>query len=151
MIHQRFSSSPWNLVRWLSLHFSPDAAPVGALTALKEGLLLSLASCGSKANKLGVLVATDDPGVVMRLYREALSLFETSVEHLNCGTGLRHLTTGKIAIGSRGVAGVEAGSLLLANGGICCLGDIGKQGSIVKLCNLFGAISDFKCPQTLKD
>ena len=44
----RFSSSPWNLVRWLSLHFSPDAAPVGALTALKEGLLLSMASCGSK-------------------------------------------------------------------------------------------------------
>ena len=127
---KRFSSSPWNFVRWLSLHFCPDAAPIGALTALKEGLLLSLASCGSKASKLGVLVATDDPGVVMRLYREAFSLFDTSVEHLNCGTGLRHLTTGKFAIGSRGVAGVEAGSLVLANGGICCLGDIDSYSKV---------------------
>ena len=81
-----------------------------------------------QASKLGVLGATDDPGVVTRLYREALSLSETSVEHLNSGAGLRHLTTGKFAIGSRGVSGVEAGSLLLANGSICCLGDIGKQG-----------------------
>ena len=38
--------------------------------------------CAFKASKLGVLVATDDSGVVTRLYREALSLFETSVEHL---------------------------------------------------------------------
>ena len=45
----------------------------------------------------------------------------------NSGAGLRHLATGKLAIGSRGVAGVEVGSLLLANGGICCLGDIGKR------------------------
>ena len=44
----------------------------------------------------------------------------------NSGAGLRHLATGKVAIGSRSVAGVEVGSLLLANGGICCLGDIGE-------------------------
>ena len=40
--------------------------------------------CYFKASKLGVLVATDDTGVVTRLYREALSFIETSVEHLVC-------------------------------------------------------------------
>ena len=37
--------------------------------------------CSFKVSKLGVLVASDDPDVVIGLYREALSLFETSVEH----------------------------------------------------------------------
>ena len=41
-------------------------------------------SIRSEASKLGVLVATDDTGVVTRLYREALSFIETSVEHLVC-------------------------------------------------------------------
>ena len=48
LICRRFSASPWNFARWLSKHFCPDAAPVGALTALKEATLLSLASCPSK-------------------------------------------------------------------------------------------------------
>ena len=38
--------------------------------------------CDFKASKLGVLVATDDTGVVTRVFREALSFIETSVEHL---------------------------------------------------------------------
>ena len=119
-----------------------------------------------KASKLGVLVATDDTGVVTRLYREALSFIDASVEHLVCsgrfifgiddfshlvyklviffyndflfqnsGAGLRHLATGKVAIGSRGVAGVEVGSLLLANDGICCLGDIGERPVLFKFVN----------------
>ena len=48
-------------------------------------------------------------------------------KYQSSGAGLRHLATGKLAIGSRGVAGVEVGSLLLANDGICCLGDIGER------------------------
>ena len=54
----------------------------------------------------------------------------------NSGAGLRHLATGKVAIGSRGVSGVEVGSLLLANGGICCLGDIGEILLFLGICSL---------------
>ena len=36
----------------------------------------------------------------------------------------------EMSSGSRGVAGVEAGSLLLANGGICCLGDIDSYSKV---------------------
>lgn len=75
---------------------------------------------------LPVLIATDFPMLAIRLFHSALSLLDQSLVHRNNGGGLMHLAASGKSADVCGIPGAEAGSVSLASGGVCCLGDIGK-------------------------
>ena len=122
------------------MNLCPEVFPANSMMTLKMGLLLSLASCSPnivrmikrkksivlmgntfQAQKLPVLVASDDPIAISRLFRISLSLLGRSVLHT--ASSLTHLVSGRSSI--LGIPAVEAGSVPLSGSGVCCLDVIG--------------------------
>uniref|UniRef100_A0A3P8RA62 Minichromosome maintenance domain-containing protein 2 n=1 Tax=Astatotilapia calliptera TaxID=8154 RepID=A0A3P8RA62_ASTCA len=119
------ASSPWRFSAIVAHCFGLDVAPLGLYDTLKLSLLLSLVQTRidekDTFHNLDLLVVTTDTLILDRLMTYSLSL---------AYRGIRHQATGEMfACLSRdehgaGTANIHAGSVLLATGGVCLLGDL---------------------------
>ncbi|XP_051878569.1 minichromosome maintenance domain-containing protein 2 [Pristis pectinata] len=118
-------SSPWRFTSVLADIFAAQIVPPGTYNILKLGLLLSLVQTSNNEKKsmehLDLLIATNDPVTVDRLLRYSLSLVPFGVQHLPSYEIFA--TVSKDEHGT-GTAKVQAGSALLAKGGICYIGEL---------------------------
>ncbi|XP_054622243.1 minichromosome maintenance domain-containing protein 2 isoform X2 [Dunckerocampus dactyliophorus] len=116
--------SPWRFSATVAHCFALHVAPPGLFNTLKLGLLLSLVQTrGDAKNRshLDLLVSTGDTAIVERLMRYSLSLSCRGVRHEGSGEMFASLSHDEHGVGT---AKIHAGSALLANGGICMLGDL---------------------------
>ncbi|XP_069956094.1 minichromosome maintenance domain-containing protein 2-like isoform X3 [Cherax quadricarinatus] len=115
------SSSPWSLVLTLAYMFAASVTPAGTFHTLKLALLLSLASCSSDKAGLAVLGVGSNTTLLLRLLWYAARYAPHAVLH----SSLNALTASSMK-DSEGNVWVQGGSLLLAHGGVCVLGDFSK-------------------------
>ncbi|XP_066984366.1 minichromosome maintenance domain-containing protein 2-like isoform X2 [Macrobrachium rosenbergii] len=114
-------SSPWSLVLTLAYMFGTAVVPAGTFHSLKLALLLSLASCSPQKAGLAVLVVGSNTTVVLRLLWYGAKFASHSVIHSSLDD-----VTASFSKDHEGKIWVQAGSLLLAHGGVCVLGDFSK-------------------------
>ncbi|XP_067836374.1 minichromosome maintenance domain-containing protein 2 [Heptranchias perlo] len=118
-------SSPWRFTAILAEIFAAQIVPPGTYNILKLSLLLSLVQTCNKEKQtveyLDLLVVTSDPVTVDRLLTYSLSLVPCGVRHLPSYEIFA--TVSKDEHGT-GTAKVQAGSALLAKGGICYIGEL---------------------------
>ncbi|XP_062909569.1 minichromosome maintenance domain-containing protein 2 [Mobula hypostoma] len=118
-------SSPWRFTAVLADIFAAQIVPPGTYNILKFSLLLSLVqTCSNKKKSiehLDLLIATSDPVTVNRLLIHSLSFVPSGVRHLHSYEIFA--TVSKDEHGT-GTAKVQAGSALLAKGGICHIGEL---------------------------
>ncbi|KAK7085828.1 hypothetical protein SK128_007484 [Halocaridina rubra] len=114
-------SSPWSLVLTLAYMFATTVAPAGTFHTLKLSLLLSLASCSPDKAGLAVLAVGSNTTLLLRLLWYGARFAPHNVIH----SSLNDLTA-SYTRDSFGQIWVQAGSLLLAHGGVCVLGDFSK-------------------------
>ncbi|XP_061777816.1 minichromosome maintenance domain-containing protein 2 isoform X1 [Nerophis ophidion] len=116
--------SPWRFAAVIVHCFDLNMTPPGLYHTLKLSLLLSLVQTRGDAKNtshLNLLVTAGDTLIVERLMRYSLSLSCRGVRHeasREIFASLSHDEHGA------GTANIHAGSALLANGGICMLGDL---------------------------
>ncbi|XP_078396516.1 minichromosome maintenance domain-containing protein 2 [Cetorhinus maximus] len=119
------ASSPWRFTAILADIFAAQIIPPGTYNILKLSLLLSLVQTYNEEKQtteyLDVLVLTSDPVTVDRLLTYSLSLVPCGVRHLPSYEIFA--TVSKDEHGT-GTAKVQAGSALLAKGGICYIGEL---------------------------
>ncbi|XP_038665448.1 minichromosome maintenance domain-containing protein 2 isoform X2 [Scyliorhinus canicula] len=119
------ASSPWRFTAILADVFAAQIVPPGTYNMLKLSILLSLVQTCNKEEQtmesLDVLVLTSDPVTVDRLLTYSLSLVPCGVRHLPSYEIFA--TVSKDEHGT-GTAKVQAGSALLAKGGICYIGEL---------------------------
>jgi DNA replicative helicase MCM subunit Mcm2 (Cdc46/Mcm family) len=105
--------------------FGGDISPPGTFLHLKLGLLLSLVGKYDNPNyRMDTLVIGKDTSLLHQLLMYAASFSERTIVH-----SAGHHLMGK-ALTDKHCSGsyfVEGGSLLLANGGVCYLGDVGRM------------------------
>ncbi|XP_077409948.1 minichromosome maintenance domain-containing protein 2 isoform X2 [Vanacampus margaritifer] len=117
--------SPWSFSAMLTHCFGLDVVPPGLFNTLKLSLLLSLvqtaADAKNKVFNLDLLITTDDELILDRLMAYGLSLARRGVRHPASGKLFASLSQDQHGAGT---ANIHAGSALLANGGVCMLGDL---------------------------
>ncbi|XP_069007782.1 minichromosome maintenance domain-containing protein 2 [Embiotoca jacksoni] len=120
------ASSPWRFSAVVAHCFGLDVAPPGSYNTLKLSLLLSLVQTRTDAEdtfqNLDLLVVTADALILDRLMAYSLSLACRGVRHQTSGEMFASLSRDEHGAGT---ANINAGSALLATGGICMLGDLG--------------------------
>ncbi|XP_064089582.1 minichromosome maintenance domain-containing protein 2-like isoform X2 [Macrobrachium nipponense] len=114
-------SSPWSLVLTLAYMFGTAVVPAGTFHTLKLALLLSLASCSSQKAGLAVLAVGSNTTLVLRLLWYGAKFASHSVTHSSLDD-----VTASFSKDHEGKIWVQGGSLLLAHGGVCVLGDFSK-------------------------
>ncbi|XP_055490382.1 minichromosome maintenance domain-containing protein 2 [Leucoraja erinacea] len=118
-------SSPWRFTAVLADIFAAQIVPPGTYNTLKLSLLLNLVQTCNNGKQsmehLDLLIGTSDPVTVDRLLIYSLNLLPFGVRHLPSYE--LFATVSKDEHGT-GTAKVQAGSALLAKGGICYIGDI---------------------------
>ncbi|XP_047478211.1 minichromosome maintenance domain-containing protein 2-like [Penaeus chinensis] len=111
-------SSPWSLVVTLAYMFASTVTPAGTFHTFKLALLLSLASCSSSKAGLAVLGVGSNTTLLLRLLRYGGRYAPCKVDHSPldsvCGVCVKD---------PDGEVWVQGGSLLMAHGGACVLGD----------------------------
>ncbi|XP_064636967.1 minichromosome maintenance domain-containing protein 2-like [Lineus longissimus] len=124
LLHEDRRTSPWSFGLSLAYMFGGEISPPGTYLHLKLGLLLSLIGrCDNPSYRMDTLVIGKDTGVLHQLLMYAASFSERTIVHSS-----GHHLMGK-ALKDKHSSGsyfVEGGSLLLANGGVCYLGDVGR-------------------------
>ncbi|RXM98307.1 MCM domain-containing protein 2 [Acipenser ruthenus] len=117
--------SPWRFSAILANIFGSHVVPPGMYNTLKLCLLLSLVqTCGDEGepgNFLDLLALTNDTLIVDRLLMYSLGIVARGTRHL--ASGEIFATVSKDEHGT-GTANIQAGSALLATGGICFVGDL---------------------------
>ncbi|XP_043204648.1 minichromosome maintenance domain-containing protein 2-like isoform X2 [Amphibalanus amphitrite] len=118
--------SPWSFALSLAYVFASGLSPAGTYFRLKLGMLLSLVACGAiRHSRLQPLLAVGpDVGSLVRLLSHGAGLARRCVRH-TCPGPLAGRAA-RPAVGGAARAELEAGSLLLARGGVCLLGDLSK-------------------------
>ncbi|XP_071086744.1 minichromosome maintenance domain-containing protein 2-like [Haliotis cracherodii] len=114
--------SPWSFSLSLAYVFGGEIAPPGSYLQLKLGLMLSLATV-SEEKPLHILGIGSEVETIQRLMDYGRQFCDRSVCHMaGC-----HLT-GKVISDRHETAPyfIEGGSLLLAAGGVCFLGELGR-------------------------
>ncbi|XP_067887010.1 minichromosome maintenance domain-containing protein 2 isoform X1 [Heterodontus francisci] len=119
------TSSPWRFTAILADIFAALIVPPGTYNILKLSLLLSLVQTCNKEKKpleyLDLLVVTSDPVTVDRLLTYSLNLVPCGVRHLPSYEIFAAVSKDEHGTGT---AKVQAGSALLAKGGICYIGEL---------------------------
>ncbi|XP_027229043.1 minichromosome maintenance domain-containing protein 2 isoform X2 [Penaeus vannamei] len=111
-------SSPWSLVVTLAYMFASTVTPAGTFHTFKLALLLSLASCSSSKAGLAVLGVGSNTTLLLRLLRYGGRYAPCKVHHSSLDS------VGGVCVKEpEGRVWVQGGSLLLAHGGVCVLGD----------------------------
>ncbi|XP_071521846.1 minichromosome maintenance domain-containing protein 2-like [Panulirus ornatus] len=114
-------SSPWSLVMTLAYMFAASVTPAGTFHTLKLALLLSLTSCSSKKAGLAVLGVGSNTTLLLRLLWYSARFAPRGVIHSSLDS-----VTANCTKDSEGNIWVHGGSLLMAHGGVCVLGDFSK-------------------------
>ncbi|CAK6972364.1 minichromosome maintenance domain-containing protein 2 [Scomber scombrus] len=119
------AGSPWRFSAIVAHCFGLNIAPPGLYSTLKLCLLLSLVQTRADAKDtfhgLDLLIVTTDTLILDRLIMYSLSLACRGVRHQASGEMFASLSRDEHGAGT---ANIHAGSALLANGGICMLGDL---------------------------
>ncbi|XP_077480785.1 minichromosome maintenance domain-containing protein 2 isoform X1 [Stigmatopora argus] len=117
--------SPWRFSAVITHCFGLDVVPPGLFNTLKLCLLLSLVQTETNEKNtlfnLDLLVTTDDKLILDRLMTYGLSLAQRGVRHPASGKLFASLSQDEHGAGT---ANIHAGSVLLAGGGVCMLGDL---------------------------
>ncbi|XP_032831304.2 minichromosome maintenance domain-containing protein 2 [Petromyzon marinus] len=123
-LHARMCGSPWAFAACLAHAFAAEATPPGTYSALKLVLLLSLlhTSADGSASKdfLDLLVIGRETLVIGRLLSYAAGLVERGVQCPPSGELLASVSRDEHGTAT---ASIHAGHVLLAKGGICCIGE----------------------------
>uniref|UniRef100_A0A8C5WBZ4 Minichromosome maintenance domain-containing protein 2 n=1 Tax=Leptobrachium leishanense TaxID=445787 RepID=A0A8C5WBZ4_9ANUR len=121
--------SPWIFTGVLANDFASQVVPVGTYNILKLCILLSLVQTSDEEDRetgsfLDLLVITSDTLIIERLMSYSIFLAPRSVRHFPSNDILA--TISKDDHGT-GTASIQAGSAILAKGGICYIGDMHVQ------------------------
>uniref|UniRef100_A0A8C3BN38 Minichromosome maintenance domain-containing protein 2 n=1 Tax=Cairina moschata TaxID=8855 RepID=A0A8C3BN38_CAIMO len=117
------SNSCWRFTAMLANIFASQVVPPGTYNTLKLAVLLSLVQTCEKesADYLDLLVVTSDTLVIDRLLNYSICLLPRGIQHPSSSDIFPSVSKDKHRTGS---ASIQAGSVLLAKGGICYIGDL---------------------------
>ncbi|XP_077208372.1 minichromosome maintenance domain-containing protein 2 isoform X2 [Paroedura picta] len=119
------SNSCWRFTAVLADSFASQVLPPGIYNNLKLALLLSLVQTNdreaAKAEYLDLLVATNDSLMLERLMNYSVCLVARGIKHIPSGEVFPTVSKDKHGTG---IASIQAGSALLAKGGICFIGEL---------------------------
>ncbi|KAI5938916.1 Minichromosome maintenance domain-containing protein 2 [Manis javanica] len=122
------SSSYWKFAAILANIFASQIVPLGTYNLLKLCLLMSLVQT-SNHNKeledyLDILIITSDTLLVDRLLNFSINLVPRGIRHPVSTEIFPTLSRNKYGTGA---VSIQAGSALLAKGGICFIGDLASH------------------------
>ncbi|GAB1284789.1 Minichromosome maintenance domain-containing protein 2 [Apodemus speciosus] len=119
------SSSCWKFTGILANVFASQIVPPGTYNLLKLCLLMSLVQtrdCNrEREDCLDILVLTSDTLLVDRLLNFSMNLVSRGIHHPVCTDIFPTVSRNK---SGSGAVSIQAGSALLAKGGICFIGDL---------------------------
>ncbi|POI26416.1 hypothetical protein CIB84_009834, partial [Bambusicola thoracicus] len=117
------SSSCWRFTAMLANIFASQVVPPGTYNTLKLAILLSLVqTCEiENADYLDLLVVTSDTLIIDRLLNYSICLLPRGIRHPSSSDIFPSVSKDKHGTGS---ASIQACSALLAQGGICYIGDL---------------------------
>ncbi|MBN3309675.1 MCMD2 protein, partial [Amia calva] len=119
------SCSPWRFPAIMANVLGSHVVPPGMYTTLKLCLLLSLVQTSAEDRDtlgyLDVLALTTDSLIIDRLLTYSLGLVPRAIRHWSLGEMFPSVTKDQHGTGT---ANIQAGSALLATGGICFIGDL---------------------------
>ncbi|XP_030046022.1 minichromosome maintenance domain-containing protein 2 [Microcaecilia unicolor] len=124
-LHSMTLSSPWKFTAILINNFASSVVPLGTYNTLKLCMLLSLVqTCDEQKESmdyLDLLVVTSDTLIVDRLLSYSVCLVPRGIRHLTFSELFAIVTKDEHGTGT---ASIQAGSALLAKGGICFIGEL---------------------------
>ncbi|XP_037361648.1 minichromosome maintenance domain-containing protein 2 isoform X3 [Talpa occidentalis] len=119
------SSSCWKFTAILANIFASQIVPPGTYNLLKLCLLMSLVQTSDRnkelENCLDILIITSDTLLVERLLNFSINLIPRGIRHPVSSEIFPTLSRNKYGTGT---GSIQAGSALLAKGGICFIGDL---------------------------
>ncbi|XP_021241887.1 MCM domain-containing protein 2 isoform X3 [Numida meleagris] len=117
------SSSCWRFTATLANIFASQVVPPGTYNTLKLAILLSLVqTCEiESADYLDLLIVTSDTLIIDRLLNYSICLLPRGIRHPSSSEIFPSVSKDKHGTGS---ASIQACSALLAQGGICYIGDL---------------------------
>ncbi|XP_015264418.1 PREDICTED: MCM domain-containing protein 2 [Gekko japonicus] len=119
------SNSCWRFTAVIADSFASQVLPPGIYNTLKLALLLSLVQTNDReeatAEYLDLLVATNDSLILERLLNYSVCLVARGIKHIPSGEVFPTVSKDKHGTG---IASIQAGSALLAKGGICFIGEL---------------------------
>ncbi|XP_040518671.1 minichromosome maintenance domain-containing protein 2 isoform X3 [Gallus gallus] len=117
------SSSCWRFTAMLANVFASQVVPPGTYNTLKLAILLSLVqTCEiESADYLDLLIVTSDTLIIDRLLNYSICLLPRGIRHPSSSDIFPSVSKDKHGTGS---ASIQACSALLAQGGICYIGDL---------------------------
>uniref|UniRef100_A0A8C2QWC2 Minichromosome maintenance domain-containing protein 2 n=2 Tax=Capra hircus TaxID=9925 RepID=A0A8C2QWC2_CAPHI len=117
------SSSCWKFTAILANIFASQIVPPGTYNLLKLCLLMSLVQTHNKEleNCLDILIVTSDTLLIDRLLNFSINLVPRGIRHSVSTEIFPTLSRNKYGTGA---VSIQAGSALLAKGGICFIGDL---------------------------
>ncbi|XP_021500118.1 minichromosome maintenance domain-containing protein 2 [Meriones unguiculatus] len=124
-LHSLTSSSSWKFTAILANIFASQIVPPGTYNLLKLCLLMSLVQtrdCSRKPEDcLDILIITSDTLLVDRLLNFSMNLVSRGIHHPVSTEVFPTVSGNKYGTGA---VSVQAGSALLAKGGVCFIGDL---------------------------
>ncbi|KAM5281482.1 minichromosome maintenance domain-containing protein 2 [Ctenodactylus gundi] len=122
------STSCWKFAAILANIFASQIVPPGTYNLLKFCLLMSLVQTSDRnkelENFLDILIITSDTLLVNRLVNFSINLVSRGIHHPVCTEIFPTLFRNKYGTGA---VSIQAGSSLLAKGGICFIGDLASH------------------------
>ncbi|KAL4842496.1 hypothetical protein H8958_011320 [Nasalis larvatus] len=122
------SSSCWKFTAILANIFASQITPPGTYNLLKLCLLMSLVQTTDRNKELedclDILILTSDTLLIDRLLNFSINLVPRGIRHLVSTEIFPTLSRNKYGTGA---VSIQAGSALLAKGGICFIGDLASH------------------------
>uniref|UniRef100_A0A7N9IBD3 Minichromosome maintenance domain-containing protein 2 n=1 Tax=Macaca fascicularis TaxID=9541 RepID=A0A7N9IBD3_MACFA len=122
------SSSCWKFTAILANIFASQITPPGTYNLLKLCLLMSLVQTTDRNKELedclDILIITSDTLLIDRLLNFSINLVPRGIRHLVSAEIFPTLSRNKYGTGA---VSIQAGSALLAKGGICFIGDLASH------------------------
>ncbi|XP_007998974.1 minichromosome maintenance domain-containing protein 2 isoform X2 [Chlorocebus sabaeus] len=122
------SSSCWKFTAILANIFASQITPPGTYNLLKLCLLMSLVQTTDRKKELedclDILIITSDTLLIDRLLNFSINLVPRGIRHLVSTEIFPTLSRNKYGTGA---VSIQAGSALLAKGGICFIGDLASH------------------------
>ncbi|XP_011515770.1 minichromosome maintenance domain-containing protein 2 isoform X4 [Homo sapiens] len=122
------SSSCWKFTAILANIFASQITPPGTYNLLKLCLLMSLVQTTDRNKELedclDILIITSDTLLIDRLLNFSINLVPRGIRHLVSTEIFPTLSRNKYGTGA---VSIQAGSALLAKGGICFIGDLASH------------------------
>uniref|UniRef100_UPI00358EF11C minichromosome maintenance domain-containing protein 2 n=1 Tax=Myxine glutinosa TaxID=7769 RepID=UPI00358EF11C len=123
-LHAQTRGSPWAFTGCLAQAFAGEIVPPRTMCTIKLALLLSLAGTGHEqqtADFVDLLIIGRDTLILDRLMVYAAGLSCRCIRHQACNEMFAVVSQDSHGTGT---ASIQAGSVVLARGGICFLGDM---------------------------